>query len=118
MGTGTGLAKRSNGRHDQSRIQLLQYRIVHIQPLQVSWWERFYKEISLNDEPLQDLSTFLFHDVQSDSALTGVIGHPKKALLRVGVVTIEGTHSPRWIATRWFYLDNIGSEVSEYFAGK
>jgi hypothetical protein len=65
---------------------------------------------------LEELSSLIILNIQSDAPLTGVGGKPEQALLRVGDILIERADVPLRVSPWFLNLDDIGSKVPQNLA--
>src|SRR5262249_52587676 len=118
MTVGSGTAKTSDGRHDEMRMEGTQMLETEPQVIEISGRKGFYEGIGSRQESVQERLTSGSLKVQGDTALVRMKVPEKQTFFRIGLLLIKRPTIPCRVPRWRFDLDDVGSQVSQYFGAQ
>ena len=115
---GPGAAKTRDGRHDEMRIEGAQMPDTEPQAIEIAGRKGFHEGIGSRQESVQERLTSGCLKVQGDTALVRMKVPEKQTLFRIGLLLIKRPTIPCRVPRWRFDLDDIGSQVSQYFGAQ
>jgi hypothetical protein len=118
MTIGPGAAKTRDGRHDEMRMAGAQMPKTEPQTVEIPGRKGFHEGIGGCQESVQERLTSGGLQVQGNTALVRMKVPEKQALFRIGLLLIKWPTIPCRVPRWRFDLDDVGSQVSQYFGAQ
>src|SRR5262245_37463155 len=118
MTVGPGATKTRDGRHDETRMEGVQMPETEPQTIEIARREGFHEGIGSRQESMQERLTSGCRKVQGDTALVRMKIPEKQTLFRIGLLLIKRPTIPCRVPCWRFDLDDVRSQVSQYFGAQ